>query len=86
MPQWEQKVCLFLSNLKVVFDTAALIKHEFCSVRLKAYIGILLCLTLASDILHVCVIDFSLGFHVDNMLRLRKKDLTAMVKKMKIAS
>jgi len=55
MPQREQEVCLFLSNLKVVFDTAILIKHEYCPTSLKAYIGIPLTLTPARDILYVCV-------------------------------
>jgi len=77
-------VCLFLSNLKVVFDTATLIKHEFSHVGLKAYIGILLSLTLASDILRVCVTKFSLVFHVDSIVRLSKKDLAARAKKMKV--
>jgi len=78
MPQREQEVCIFLSNLKVVFDTVTLIKHEYCPTRLKAYIGILLPFTPASDILHVRVTKFSLVFNVDSMLRLNKKDLATI--------
>jgi len=85
LPKREQEVCLFLSNLKVVFDIAALIKHDFSPVGLKAYIGILISLTLASDILHVCVTNFSFVLRVDSMLRLSKKDLAVRAKKMKVA-
>jgi len=53
LPQREQQLCLFLSNLKVVFDTAILIKHEYCPTSLKAYIGIPLPFTPTSDILYV---------------------------------
>jgi len=51
---------------------------------LKAYIGILLSLTPTSDILHVCVTEISLVFHVGSMLRLNKMDLAARAKKMKV--
>ena len=79
-------MCLFLSNLKVVFDTAILIKHEYCPTSLKAYIGITLPLTPARDILYVCVfVESFFVSNADNMLRLNKKELTAMAKKMKVA-
>jgi len=74
------------SNLKLIFDTVAFIKHEFSAVGLKAYIGILLSLTLASDILHVCVTEFYLFFHVNSMLILSKKDLAARAKQMKVVA
>jgi len=45
MPQREQKVCLLLSNLEVVFNTAELIKNKYCPSGLKAYIGILFSFT-----------------------------------------
>ena len=86
LPQREQEVCLLLSNLKVVFDTATLIKHEYCPTGLKAYIGIPFPFTPASDILHVRVTEISLVFNVHSMLRLSKKDLVARAKKMKAYS
>jgi len=87
LPKREQEVCLFLSNLKVVFDTAILIKHEYCPTSLKAYIGIPLPFTPARDILYVCVfVESFFVSNADNMLRLSKKDLAAMAKKMKAAS
>jgi len=86
LSQREQEVCLFLSNLKVVFDTAILIKHEYCPRVLRH--------TLVSPfpllplmIYCMCVfVEFSFVFNADNMLRLNKKDLAVMAKKMKAAS
>ena len=54
---------------------------------LKAYIGILLSLTLANDILHVCVTEFSLVFHADSMLgTLNKKDFATRAKFLKVVA
>jgi len=78
-------VCLFLSSLKVVFDTATLIGQEFSPVELKPYIGIFN--SLASTDINLCAcLLIHLCSLADNMLRLSKKDLAARAKKMKAAA
>ena len=85
MPQWEREVCLFLSNLKVVFDTATLISKKFSPVGLKTYIGILHSLAFTDINLCACLL-IHLCSLPDSMLRLNKKDLATRAKKMKVVA
>jgi len=48
IPQRDQEVSHFFSNMKVVFDTATLISQEFSPWGLKAYIGIFRSLALSN--------------------------------------
>ena len=76
-------MCLFFSNLKVVFDTRTLISKKFSPVGLKAYIGILRPLALTDVNLCVCLLIYLCSF-ADSMLgRLNKKDVATTTKKMK---
>ena len=55
LPPREREVCDFLSNLRVVFSSFELIKHEYNPTSLKAYIGTPFPPTPASVFLPVCV-------------------------------
>ena len=39
LPAQEREMCEFFSNLRVVFSSSELIKHEYCPTSFKAYIG-----------------------------------------------
>jgi len=42
---FDRKLCQLLSSLRVVFNTAQLIKHEYSAIDLKGYISICPCLS-----------------------------------------
>jgi len=58
MPQWDEEVCHFFSNLKVVFDTTTFISQEFSPGGLKAYIGIFPSFTLTDANFLISLLNF----------------------------
>ena len=48
----DRELCRFLSSLRVVFNTAQLIKYEYNAKALKGYIGITPCL----DLVFSCIL------------------------------
>jgi len=86
MPTPDQEICKFLSNLKVVFDTARLIREEFSPKLLKIYTGTSHSLPpMRQNFIHVLIIHFF--FFAENVLsQFNKKKLVEKAKRMKAVS